>query len=282
MDQLKRTATLALCFAATVAAVILGAPRATAAQEFSETLINGMKWRQIGPFRGGRVLAVTGVPGNPNLFYFGAVSGGVWKTVNGGATWEPLFDKEPISSIGAIAVAESDPNVIYVGTGEACIRNDISYGDGVYKSVDGGKTWTNVGLKDSRHIGAIAVDPHDANTVFVAVLGHAYGTNTERGVFRSADGGKTWEKVLYKDDKTGGIDVVFDPNNSHILFAALWEAHRTPYSLESGGPGSGLYKSADGGATWKRLEGNGLPAGSLCRIRVSVSRGGPGRGLSPI
>ena len=233
----------------------------------------GMRWRMIGPFRGGRVLAVTGIPGNPNVFYFGAVSGGVWKTVNGGATWEPLFDKEPISSIGAIAVAESDPNVIYVGTGEACIRNDISYGDGVYKSVDGGKTWTNVGLKDSRHIGAIAVDPHDANTVFVAVLGHAYGTNTERGVFRSADGGKTWEKVLYKDDKTGGIDVVFDPNNSHILFAALWEAHRTPYSLESGGPGSGLYKSADGGATWKRLEGNGLPAGILGRIGVSVSGG---------
>ena len=273
MDQLKQTATLALCFAATVAAVILGAPRATAAQEFSETLINGMKWRQIGPFRGGRVLAVTGLPGKPNLFYFGAGSGGVWNTVNGCVTWEPTFRQEPISSIGAIAVAESDPNVIYVGTGEACIRNDISYGDGVYKSVDGGKTWTNVGLKDSRHIGAIIVDPHDANTVLVAALGHAYGTNTERGVFRSTDGGKTWEKVLYKDDKTGAIDIVFDPSNSHILFAALWEAHRTPYSLESGGPGSGLYKSADGGATWKRLEGNGLPAGILGRIGVSVSGG---------
>jgi photosystem II stability/assembly factor-like uncharacterized protein len=271
MSQWKRTATLALCFVAALA--VFGAPRASRAQEFSETLINGMKWRQIGPFRGGRVLAVTGVPGNPNLFYLGAVSGGVWKTVNGGVTWEPLFDKEPISSIGALAVAESDPNVIYVGTGEACIRNDISYGDGVYKSVDGGKTWTNVGLKDSRHIGAIIVDPHDANTVFVAALGHAYGTNPERGVFRSTDGGKTWEKVLYKDDKTGGIDVVFDPSNSHILFAALWEAHRTPYSLESGGPGSGLYKSTDGGTTWKRLEGNGLPAGILGRIGVSVSGG---------
>ncbi len=271
MNQLKRTATLALCFVAALA--VFCAPRPSRAQEFSETLINGMKWRQIGPFRGGRVLAVTGVPGNPNLFYFGAVSGGVWKTVNGGVTWQPLFDKEPISSIGAIAVAESDPNVIYVGTGEACIRNDISYGDGVYKSVDGGKTWTNVGLKDSRHIGAIIVDPHDANTVLVAALGHAYGTNTERGVFRSTDGGKTWEKVLYKDDKTGAVDIVFDPSNSHILFAALWEAHRTPYSLESGGPGSGLYKSTDGGTTWKRLEGNGLPAGILGRIGVSVSGG---------
>jgi photosystem II stability/assembly factor-like uncharacterized protein len=243
------------------------------ASQYNPSLFSGMKWREIGPFRGGRVEAVTGIPGNPNVFYFGAVAGGVWKTENGGVTWKPLFDKEPVASIGAIAVAPSDPNVIYVGTGEACIRSDISYGNGVYKSTDGGKTWTNVGLKDSRHIGAIIVDPQDPNIVFVAALGHAYGTNTERGVFRTADGGKTWQKVLYKDDKTGAIDVVFDPNNSHILFAALWEAHRTPYSLVSGGEGSGLYKSTDGGQTWKRLEGHGLPEGILGRIGVSVSGG---------
>jgi photosystem II stability/assembly factor-like uncharacterized protein len=271
MSQLKRVAAFAMCLAAVLA--VFKAARPAWAQEFNKALYSGMKWRLIGPFRGGRVLAVAGIPGNPNVFYFGAVAGGVWKTVNGGTTWEPIFDKESVSSIGAIAVSESDPNVIYVGTGEACIRGNISYGDGVYKSVDGGKTWTNLGLKDSRHIGAIIVDPHDSNIVFVAALGHAYGTNTERGVFRSTDGGKTWEKVLYKDDKTGAIDIVFDPNNSHILFAALWEAHRTPYSLVSGGPGSGLYKSSDDGTTWKRLEGNGLPEGMLGRIGVSVSGG---------
>jgi photosystem II stability/assembly factor-like uncharacterized protein len=277
MTQAKRVTALAVCFVAVLAAAAFQGARPSWAQEYNNALISGMKWRLIGPFRGGRVLAVTGIPGNPNVFYFGAVSGGVWKTVNGGTTWEPIFDKEPISSIGAIAVAASDPNVIYVGTGEACIRNDISYGDGVYKSVDGGKTWTNVGLKDSRHIGAIIIDPHDPNIVFVAALGHTYGTNAERGVFRTTDGGKTWEKVLFKDDKTGAIDVVFDPNNSHILFAALWEAHRTPYSLVSGGPGSGLYKSSDGGTTWKHLEGNGLPKGLLGRIGVSVSGGDSNR-----
>ncbi len=254
-----------------LALTALCAIRPALAQQFNESLFNGIKWRLIGPFRGGRVLAVTGIPGNANVFYFGAAAGGVWKTVNGGTTWEPIFDKEPIASIGAIAVAPSDPNVIYVGSGEACIRNDISYGDGVYKSLDAGKTWTNVGLKDSRHIGAIIVDPHDPNTVLVAALGHAFGPNTERGVYRSTDGGKSWDRVLYKDDKTGAIDVVFDPSNSHIVYAALWEAHRTPYSLESGGPGSGLYRSSDGGTNWKHLEGSGLPAGILGRIGISVS-----------
>jgi len=247
------------------------------AQQFEAAQMAGLKWRQIGPFRGGRALTATGLPGNPNVFYFGAVSGGVWKTTNGGLTWLPLFDGQPISSIGSIAVAESDPNVIYVGTGEACIRGNISYGDGVYKSLDAGKTWTNVGLRDTRHIGAVIVDPKNPDIVFVAALGHAYGRNPERGIFRSLDGGKTWDKALYKDDKTGGIDIVFDPHNSHILFAALWEANRTPWSLTSGGPGSGLYKSADGGATWKRLEGHGLPSGVLGRIGVSVSGGDSSR-----
>ncbi|MGD0694191.1 MAG: glycosyl hydrolase [Terriglobia bacterium] len=241
-------------------------------QQSSESLFKGMKWRLVGPFRGGRVLAVAGVPGDPMTYYFGAAAGGVWKSTNGGVDWTPLFDKEPVQSIGAIAVADSDPNIIFVGTGEACIRGDISFGDGVYKSLDAGRTWTNVGLKDSRHIGKVIVDPRNPDIVFVAALGHAYGPNAQRGVFRSTDGGKTWEKVLYKDEKTGAIDLEFDPNNSHVLYAALWEAFRTPHSLSSGGPGSGLYKSSDGGTTWKRLEGNGLPKGILGRIGIAVSR----------
>ncbi len=184
---------------------------AAAVPQYNQALFSGMQWRNIGPFRGGRVLAVEGIPGDPNTYYFGAVSGGIWKTVDGGANWAPLFTHEDVSSIGAIAIAPSDHNILYAGTGEACIRGNISYGDGVYKSVDGGQTWKNVGLKDSRHIGAVIVDPRDPNVVFVAALGHAWGPNPERGIFRTRDGGKTWDKVLYVDDKTGGIDVVFDP-----------------------------------------------------------------------
>jgi photosystem II stability/assembly factor-like uncharacterized protein len=243
----------------------------TPAATVPENLFGAMRWRQVGPFRGGRVLAVTGVPGEPSVFYFGAASGGVWRSSDAGANWEPLFDKEDIASIGSIAVAPSDHNILYVGTGEACIRGDISYGNGVYKSIDRGKTWKNIGLKNTRHIAEVIVDPRNPNIVFVAALGHAYGSNEERGVFRSTDGGATWQKVLYKDDKTGAIEVVFDPNNSNTLFASLWEVYRTPWSLNSGGPGSGLYKSIDGGSTWTRLEGRGLPAGIMGRIGVSVS-----------
>jgi photosystem II stability/assembly factor-like uncharacterized protein len=231
----------------------------------------GMKWRLIGPFRGGRVLAVTGVPSQPNTFYFGAVAGGVWKTTDAGNSWDPLFEKQTTSSIGAIAVSESDPNVIYAGSGEACIRGNISFGDGVYRSNDAGKTWTNIGLKDTRHIGAVIVHPTNPDVVFVAALGHAYGANTERGIFRTRDGGKTWEKVLYLDDRTGGIEVVFDPQNPHVLFAAMWEGYRTPWTLNSGGAKDGLYRSNDDGTTWKHIEGNGIPEGPLGRIGVSVS-----------
>ena len=245
--------------------------------QFDEKLFGGMRYRLVGPFRGGRVLAVEGVPGEPNVYYFGAVAGGVWKTTDGGDNWKPLFDKYSVSSIGALDVSRSNHNVIYVGTGEACIRGNISYGDGVYKSTDGGLSWKNLGLKDTQHIGAIIVDPSNPDVVFVAALGHAYGPNTERGVYRTTDGGKTWQKVLYKDDKTGAVDVVFDPNNSNILYASLWEAYRTPYSLNSGGPGSGLYKSEDGGSTWKHLQGNGLPDGILGRIGVTVSGGDSNR-----
>ena len=230
-----------------------------------------MQWRQIGPFRGGRALAIEGVPGEPDTYYFGAVAGGVWKTIDGGANWNPLFDKQPISSIGAIAVAPSDHNVIYAGTGEAAIRGNTTYGTGVFKSIDGGKTWEHVGLKDSRQIGALIVDPRNENVVLVAALGHAFGPNAERGIFRTADGGKTWTKVLSKDENTGGIDVVFDPHNPNIVFASLWQARRQPWFFSSGGPGSGLYRSEDNGVTWKRLEGNGLPEGILGRIGIAVS-----------
>src|SRR5690348_9152247 len=206
-----------------------------AAGQVDEKVFGAMRWRQVGPFRGGRVLAVTGVPGEPNVFYFGAVAGGVWKSTDSGVNWQPIFDKEPIASIGAIAVAPSDHNVIYVGTGEACIRGNITYGDGVYKSVDGGQHWQHLGLKDTRHIGAVIIHPKNPDIAFVAALGHAYAPNTERGIFRTHDGGKSWEKVLYVDDKSGGIDVVFDPKNPNVLFASTWQVVRTPYSLNSGG-----------------------------------------------
>ena len=242
-------------------------------QTIDPKTFEGIKWRLIGPFRGGRSLTAVGVVSQPNTYYFGAVSGGVWKTTDGGLSWDPLFDKQNISSIGSIAVADSDPNVIYVGTGEACIRGDISYGDGVYKSVDAGKTWANIGLRDSRHIASVIVHPTQPDIAFVAALGHVYGRNQERGIFRTRDGGRTWEKVLYINDRTGGIDVVFDPQNPHVLFAAMWEGYRTPWSLNSGGEKSGLYRSGDDGTTWKRIEGNGFPEGQLGRIGVSVAGG---------
>src|SRR5438876_1155504 len=252
-------------------------PSPTPAGAIDEKLFKGMQWRQVGPFRGGRALAIEGIPGEPDTYYFGAVAGGVWKTIDGGANWTPLFDKENISSIGAIAVAPSDHNVVYAGTGEAAIRGNTTYGIGVYKSIDAGKTWKNVGLKDSRQIGALIVDPKNADIVLVAALGHAFGPNQERGIFRTADGGKTWTKVLSKDENTGGIDVVFDPNNSNIVFASLWQARRQPWFFSSGGPGSGLYRSEDNGVTWKHLEGNGLPDGILGKIGVAVSGADPNR-----
>ena len=256
-----------------VAASVRSASSPTAAPSgtIDEKLFNGMRWRQIGPFRGGRALAIEGVVGEPGTYYFGSVAGGVWKTTDAGANWTPLFDKEPISSIGALAVAPSDHNVIYVGTGEAAIRGNTTYGTGVFKSVDGGNTWNNVGLKDTHQIGALVVDPRNENVVLVAALGHAFGPNQERGIFRTTDGGKTWTKVLSKDENTGGIDVVFDPHNPNIVFASLWQARRQPWFFSSGGPGSGLFRSEDNGVTWKRIEGNGLPDGILGRIGIAVS-----------
>jgi photosystem II stability/assembly factor-like uncharacterized protein len=236
-----------------------------------DPLFKGMKYRLIGPFRGGRSLTAAGIPGDPTTYYFGATGGGVWKSTDGANTWSPIFDKDGAPSIGSIAVAVSDPNVVYVGTGEACIRGNISQGDGVWKSVDAGKSWKSVGLKDTRSIGRVIVNPRNPDIAFVAALGHPYGANVERGVFRTTDGGKNWDKVLYKDENTGAIDVAFDPQNPNILFASLWEARRTPWTLASGGPGSGIYRSADGGTTWKKLEEHGLPKGPYGRIGLAVA-----------
>jgi photosystem II stability/assembly factor-like uncharacterized protein len=246
--------------------------RAERKGQFDEKLWSGMQWREVGPFRGGRAIAIEGVLDEPNTYYFGGVAGGVWKTTDGGANWKPMFDKQhSTSSIGALAVAPSDPNTIYAGAGEAALRGNITYGDGVYKSVDGGRNWRNVGLKDTRHIGALIVHPNNPDIVFVAAVGHAYGSNAERGVFRTTDGGKTWTKVLSKGEETGAIDVVFDPHNPNTLFAALWQVRRQPWFLSSGGEGSGLYRSTDAGNTWQQLKGHGLPEGILGRIGVTVS-----------
>ena len=236
-----------------------------------DKLFKGMKYRLVGPFRGGRSLTAAGIPGDPTTYYFGATGGGVWKSTDGALTWSSVFDHEGTASIGSIAVASSNHNVVYVGTGEACIRGNITHGDGVYKSFDGGKTWKNIGLKDSRAIGKVIVNPNNPDIVFVAALGHPFGANTERGIFRTTDGGKNWEKVLYKDENTGGIDIAFDPHNPNILFAALWQARRTAWSMASGGPGSGLYRSNDGGTTWKHIEEHGLPKGPYGKIGVAVA-----------
>ena len=254
---------------------------AEAKQEEPENLgpWKGLQYRLVGPYRGGRVVAASGVVGQDDVYYFGGVAGGVWKTTDGGLNWKPIFDKmkDASPSIGALAVSESDPNVIYVGTGEACIRGNIVGGNGVYKSIDAGTTWKFVGLADTHAIGRVIVNPRNPDIAFVAALGHPFGENTERGIFRTHDGGKTWEKVLFKDARSGGIDVTFDPSNANILYAALWQAKRTPWSMDSGGPGSGLYKSIDGGSTWKEIKGHGLPEGTIGRIGVSVSGGNPNR-----
>ena len=243
----------------------------TSKADSGDPMFKGMKYRLIGPFRGGRSLTAVGIPGDPATYYFGATGGGVWKSTDGAVTWTPVFDKQGVGSIGSVALSEADPNTVYVGTGEACIRGNISHGDGIYKSLDGGKTWNKVGLRDSRAIGKVIVHPRNPDVAFVAALGHPFGPNPERGVFRTTDGGKTWEKVLYKDENTGAIDVTFDPHNPNILFASLWEARRTPWSLSSGGPGSGIYRSNDGGSSWKQLQEHGLPKLPYGRIGLAVA-----------
>src|SRR5690348_7476776 len=245
----------------------------------STSRFGDLHWRLLGPFRGGRVLAVSGVPGQPRHFYFGAVNGGVWETLDAGRTWQPIFDGQPVGSIGALAVAPSDPDVIYVGTGEADMRSDIAQGDGMYRSDDAGKTWIKVGLADSQQIGRILVDPRDAKTVFVAALGHPYGPNAERGVFRSRDGGAHWTRVLGKGEDTGAIDLSFEPGNPRVIYASLWQARRTPWNVypPASGPGSGLYKSTDGGDSWTQIRGNGFPDNHVGRIGIAISDSAPSR-----
>src|ERR1700738_5219254 len=252
------------------------------AQQYDQKLFSEMRWRCIGPFRGGRTVAITGVPQQPNVFYIAAVNGGVWKTTDIGNTWEPIFDAQASGSVGAIAVAPSDPNVIYVGSGEGLQRPDLSTGDGVYKSNDAGKSWTHLGLRDAQQITAILVDPKDANRILVSVQGHPYGPNAERGVFRSTNGGQSFEKILYKDENVGAADLAFDPSNPQTIYAVLWAARVAPWEIRSGesfiSAGSGIFKSTDGGSNWRPLT-KGLPAAAdgLGRIGVAVSHSEPNR-----
>jgi photosystem II stability/assembly factor-like uncharacterized protein len=236
-------------------------------------LLGSLWWRCVGPFRGGRSVAVAGHPTDAMTFYFGACAGGVWKTTDGGTYWENVSDGFfETAAIGALAVAPSDGNVVYAGTGEACIRGNVSHGDGVYRSIDGGRTWTNVGLRDTRHIGRVRVHPRDPNLVYVAALGHAWGPSRERGVFRSKDGGATWQHVLFKSEDAGAVDLSLDPQNPRVLFAAVWQARRMPWGMASGGPDSSLWKSTDGGDTWTDISrAPGLPRGVLGRIGIAVS-----------
>jgi photosystem II stability/assembly factor-like uncharacterized protein len=244
-----------------------------AAATFDPAQFKGLKWRDIGPYRGGRSAAVEGIVSQPNVYYFGSVGGGVWKTTDGGETWKAVSDGFFGGSIGAVAVSEWDPNVVYVGTGEKTVRGNVSHGDGMWKSTDAGKTWTHVGLKDSRHIPRVRIHPRNPDLVYAAALGHLFGPSQERGVYRSRDGGRSWERILFANENAGAIDLVLDPTNPRILYASTWRVRRTPYSLESGGQGSALWKSTDGGDTWKNISaGKGLPKGPLGIIGVSVSR----------
>jgi len=244
-------------------------------------LFQDLHWRLLGPFRGGRVLAVSGVPGEPDHFYFGSVNGGVWETHDAGRTWNPIFDGQPIGSIGALAVAPSNPKILYVGTGEADMRSDIAQGDGMYKSSDGGRSWSHIGLNDSQQIAKIVVHPDNPNLVYAAVLGHPYGPSSERGLYRSRDGGQSWQKILGRnnDSDTGAIDVALEPGNPNVIYAALWgQTRRTPWSVypPSNGPGSGLFKSTDAGEHWTELQGHGLPE-KPGRIGLSVAPTAPQR-----
>jgi photosystem II stability/assembly factor-like uncharacterized protein len=260
---------------------IVTAGTAVVAQQFSPDLFKSLHWRSIGPFRGGRTRAVAGVPSQPNVFYIAQVNGGVWKTDDYGRTWTPIFDDQPTGSVGCIAVAPSDANIIYVGSGEGLQRPDLSVGDGIYKSTDAGRTWTHLGLRNGQQIPQIAVDPRDPNRILVAVAGHPYGPNEERGIFRSVDGGKTFDKVLYKDENTGGSDVLIDPSNPEVAYAGLWEARQGPWENAAwNGTGGGVFKSNDNGKTWRQLSG-GLPDG-IIQANLAVAPSSPNRVFASI
>jgi len=253
-------------------------PARAAAEPLPAALLKPLEWRSIGPFRGGRVLTVAGVPGEPTRFYFGAVNGGVWETRDAGRTWTPIFDSAPAGSIGALAVAPSDSRVIYIGTGEADMRSDIAQGTGLYRSRDAGHTWQPIGLEDSQQIGRILIDPANPDTVLVAALGHPYGANETRGVFRSTDGGASWQRTLYRNADTGAIDLAFEPGNARVVYTALWQTRRPPWNVypPSRGPGGGLYQSQDGGVSWVELVDRGLPA-QPGRIGIGVAPSRPQR-----
>ncbi|MCH8939326.1 MAG: sialidase, partial [Gemmatimonadetes bacterium] len=239
-------------------------------QDVDPDVFSRLTYRHIGPV-GNRVSAVAGVPGDPNIYYIGAASGGVFKSVDGGVGWEPVFDDQPAASIGSIAIDPVNPNIVWVGTGETFIRSNVSIGNGIYKTTDGGKTWTHLGLERTGRIGRIVIDPNDPNVVFAAAMGHLYGPQQERGVFRTTDGGETWEHVLFVDENTGASDIVMDPNNPEILFAGMWQMRIWTWGRESGGEGSGLYMSRDGGDTWTHLTGHGLPEPPLGKIGLAMS-----------
>ncbi len=277
----KLTALIALVFCAVSLPCFAQSPAQAPAQTapsaiHSSVFDHDLHWRLIGPFRGGRTRAVSGVPSEPNVFYVGAVDGGVWKTNDFGRTWHPIFDHEPTGSIGALVVSPSNPNIIYVGSGEGLQRPDLSIGDGMYKSINGGKTWTRIGLRQSQQISAMAIDPHNPNRVFVAVAGHPYGPNPERGIFRTLDGGKTWQKVLYINPNIGGNDVRIDPQNPNIVYAGLWDSRLGPWENgQFNGTDAGIYKSTDGGTTWKKLSG-GLPD-DIIQAYIAIAPSRPSR-----
>jgi photosystem II stability/assembly factor-like uncharacterized protein len=264
---------LALTLALVASAVTMPA---SARQVIPDSLLSQLKYRYIGP-EGNRVSSVAGVPGDPRTYYAGAASGGLWKSSDGGIHWKPVFDDQPVASVGALAVAPSDPNVVWAGTGEPFIRSHISLGWGVYKSTDAGKSWTKMGLDNTGRISRIVVDPRNPDVVFVAALGHAYGPQPERGIYRTSDGGKTWDRTLFVNDSTGAVDLVMDPSNPRILYAATWQIEIHTWGRESGGAGSGIWKSTDGGATWKRLTGHGLPETPVGRIGLAIARSNPNR-----
>ena len=273
-----KIASVCLVFVLTLSAIPVHAQNGTPPKP--PDLLKALQYRSIGPYRGGRSAAVTGVPSQPFVFYYGATGGGVWKTTDGGINWESVSDGSVFGtgSVGAIAVADSDPNTVYVGMGESPIRGNVSHGDGVYKSNDAGKTWKRVGLEDTRQIPRIRVHPKNPDLVYVAALGHVWGPNEQRGVFRSKDGGKTWEKILSRGNKAGAIDLILDPTNPNIIYAGFWEVYRKPWTLESGGPGGGIFKSSDGGDTWNELTKNpGLPKGMVGKIGIAVSPANPDR-----
>src|SRR4051812_26655036 len=256
--------------ASIVSLALIGSAKLLAQVPLQPDQYSRLQWRYIGPV-GNRIASVAGVIGDANTYYAGAASGGIWKTTDAGIHWEPIFDDQDVQSVGALAVAKSNPNIVWAGTGEPWIRSHISIGNGVYKSTDAGRTWTKMGLDATGRIGRIAIDPNNPDIVYVAAQGHSYGPQPERGVFRTRDGGKTWEKVLFVDQNTGAIDVVMAPNDPNTLMAATWQLELHTYGRESGGPGSGIYITHDGGTTWTKLQGNGLPTHELGKIGLAYS-----------